>query len=333
MRILSDISSNGSPSDLGFCLWTTAVGITTDQLVGQSLDDDMIRAVTDTNIKAIQQRSLGAPLSDYVPLLAFVKRITQYIPSPFPSSFPPRLSSWLDYFSHVDSVESQAENLRRTEVNYCQLLSRELHQRLEQGDNTPSILGDLIRGLSEPLKFSEELVIMGSIAGTGVAIGTILMWLTGKLAMSPEIQDTAYDSLKAVYGDQFPDPLETDRVKYIQALVTEAGRFWPPFRLGIFFRETIKDSFVDGHIIPEGTLVIYNTFQINRDPQRYDFPDEFRPERWMGGNCGCVDPIKSELPKIAVPHLTHGAGRRICMGISSKYLCSSPKKISYSYHI
>lgn len=54
-----------------------------------------------------------------------------------------------------------------------------------------------------------------------MAAGTILTWLTGKLAMSPEMQDKAYNALKAVYGVHFPDPLDIDRVEYIKALGIE----------------------------------------------------------------------------------------------------------------
>lgn len=46
-----------------------------------------------------------------------------------------------------------------------------------------------------------------------MAAGTILTWLTGELAMSPEMQDKAYNALKAVYGVHFPDPLDIDRVE------------------------------------------------------------------------------------------------------------------------
>ena len=83
-----------------------------------------------------------------------------------------------------------------------------------------------------------------------------------------------------MYGNGVPDPLDTDCVEYIKALGLEAGCFWTTIRSG-FPHETVEDVVIDGFTIPKGTLVIYNSFQINRDPLRYDFPDEFVPERWM----------------------------------------------------
>lgn len=151
-----------------------------------------------------------------------------------------------------------------------------------------------------------------------MSAGTALTWMSGKLAASPDIQEKAYQAIKAVYGDAPPDPLDTDRVEYIKALGTEAGRYYTSVRLG-FPRETYDDALVDGVLYPKGTLVIYNSFQINRDPMRYDHPEEFIPERWMDGRYGHTEIF--DAPKIGVPHLTHGAGRRLCMGVPSQYKC------------
>ncbi|KAJ6557755.1 cytochrome P450 [Mycena capillaripes] len=146
-----------------------------------------------------------------------------------------------------------------------------------------------------------------------MSAGTTLTWLAPLLAAHPEMQEKAIRAIEEVYGDQTPDPLDLDRVEYIKALGLEAGRYYTSIRLG-FPRETHEDAVVDGVLIPKGTLVVYNSFQINRDPQRYDYPEEFIPERWMDGHYGRTD-IKQ--PKVGVPHLNHGAGRRACMGVPS----------------
>ncbi|KAJ6550649.1 cytochrome P450 [Mycena vulgaris] len=102
-----------------------------------------------------------------------------------------------------------------------------------------------------------------------------------------------------------PDPLDTDRVEYIKALGMKAGRYFMSIRLGSP-RETHEDVVVDGVFIPKGVL-------INRGPQRYDFTEEFVPERSMDGHYGRTD-VKQ--PKVGVPHLNHSAGRRVCMGVA-----------------
>lgn len=67
-------------------------------------------------------------------------------------------------------------------------------------------------------------------------------------------------------------------------------------------------------------LVIMNLFAGNRDPTAFDRPDEFLPERWLDGRKGRTDLLGEGGDKLGVPHLTYGAGRRVCPGIDSK-LC------------
>ena len=115
----------------------------------------------------------------------------------------------------------------------------------------------------------------------------------------------------SLIGNENPDPLDTDRVEYITALGLEAGRYFASTRLG-FPRETIEDVTIDGVLIPKGTIVAHNTYSVNRDPARYDYVDEFLPERWLDGHYGR---ISEKGARVGLPHLTNGAGRRYCLGV------------------
>ena len=64
-------------------------------------------------------------------------------------------------------ADAQAEQLRRTEVDYCGGLLRGLHQRLDNGNTTPSILGDLLR--YNQLSPKEELMFAMTLTGSGMA--------------------------------------------------------------------------------------------------------------------------------------------------------------------
>ena len=68
-------------------------------------------------------------------------------------------------------------------------------------------------------------------------------------------------------------------------------------------------------------LVIMNLFAGNRDPAAFDRPDEFLPERWLDGHKGRTDLLDEAGDKLGVPHLTYGAGRRVCPGIDGNF-CS-----------
>jgi phenylacetate 2-hydroxylase len=56
----------------------------------------------------------------------------------------------------------------------------------------------------------------------------------------------------------------------------------------------------------------------NCDPNSFDRPDEFLPERWLDGRKGRTDLPGEGGDKLGVPHLTYGAGRRVCPGIDSR---------------
>ena len=61
-----------------------------------------------------------------------------------------------------------------------------------------------------------------------------------------------------------------------------------------------------------------NLMAANRDPNAFDRPDEYLPERWLNGRKGRTDLVGEGGSKIGVTHLTYGAGRRVCPGIDSK---------------
>ncbi|KAJ7463472.1 putative cytochrome P450 phenylacetate 2-hydroxylase [Mycena galericulata] len=310
VNLLSETAKSGVAHDLGFHFWTTTIGITADMFFGRRFDEDMTRLVSDVNIKAFRQRSLVTPVHDYIPAVAVAERVALAVAFPFYFVLRPLgLSAWLD---SIYEVEAEAQEIRDAEISYCEALLKDLHERLDSGDPTPSQMGDIFRSIPDgTLTHNDELRLATTLTGSGMSGGTGLTWLTAFLAGRPEMQERAYRAIEEVYGGEAPDPLDTDRVEYIKCLGMEAGRYFASVRLG-FPRETYEDTTVDGVFIPKGVLVVYNSYQINRDPQRYDFPEEFIPERWMGKHYGRMD---VEQPKVGVPHLHHGAGRRVCMGI------------------
>lgn len=76
-----------------------------------------------------------------------------------------------------------------------------------------------------------------------------------------------------------------------------------------------QDDTYKGYFIPKDTVIIQNSYFILRNPDFFDSPDEFVPERYMDHPAG--------LKKDAVPgsynrsvSFAFGAGRRACPGDS-----------------
>ncbi|KAI9154662.1 3-hydroxyphenylacetate 6-hydroxylase [Paramyrothecium foliicola] len=309
VKLLSE--STVEPKDHGYTWWSTTVGLVTDSLVGFKHDDDFVKLICETEIGIFRLRALGFPFSDWVPLLSLSDVVIKSA-----TSILSRASSLLrlptpDFL--LNEREDKCNKLRSNQATYCCQQLAGLTERLKNGDQTPSQLGDMFRSLPEPLPYREQYLLMTTLAGSGMAIGSTLNWLMGYLASHPEYQDKAYDAINSVYNGAVPDPHDTDRVEYLKAIAIEAGRYWTPVRLG-FLRETDKDSQIDEFFLPKGTMVVYNSYQINRDSAAYDRPDQFIPERWMNGHQGRTDTI-DVVDKIGVPHMGHGAGRRLCLGV------------------
>ncbi|MEU4560308.1 cytochrome P450 [Actinoplanes sp. NPDC023936] len=77
--------------------------------------------------------------------------------------------------------------------------------------------------------------------------------------------------------------------EYTLAFVHEVRRFYPfaPFLGG----RAARDLFFQGEPIPSGTLVLLDVYGQNHDPDLWDDPYAFRPERFLGREIGDFDLI------------------------------------------
>ncbi|KAK6988945.1 cytochrome P450, partial [Favolaschia claudopus] len=68
----------------------------------------------------------------------------------------------------------------------------------------------------------------------------------------------------------------------------------------------MEDTVINGHFIPEGSVIIANLWNILNDPETYPKPDKFDPTRYLR-------PFPQRDPRT----VCFGFGRRVCPG---KYL-------------
>ncbi|TFK74834.1 cytochrome P450 [Pluteus cervinus] len=125
------------------------------------------------------------------------------------------------------------------------------------------------------------------------------------LASHPEVVRRARAEIHHVLGTgRLPSLSDRPLLPFLEAIYREVMRFYPILPLSVP-RAALHDDVVGGYFIPKGTVVWTNIWAMTHDPNVYEDPDEFRPERFLNpdGSLNNDDKV-----------LAFGFGRRICVG-------------------
>lgn len=116
-----------------------------------------------------------------------------------------------------------------------------------------------------------------------------------------------------VGNSRLPDWGDEDSLPYVRAVIKEVHRWAPIGSLGIPHATTKADVY-EGLTIPDGTIVFPNLTALSRDSDRYDKPDKFLPERFLGDDLDAsASALHPDYKKR--DHFHYGFGRRLCQGI------------------
>ena len=157
------------------------------------------------------------------------------------------------------------------------------------------------------------LVVDFFSAGTdSTAVAT--EWALAELINNPKVLEKAREEVYSVVGkDRLVDEVDTQNLPYIRAIVKETFRMHPP--LPVVKRKCTEECEINGYVIPEGALILFNVWQVGRDPKYWDRPSEFRPERFLEtgaeGEAGPLD-LRGQHFQL----LPFGSGRRMCPGVN-----------------
>lgn len=146
------------------------------------------------------------------------------------------------------------------------------------------------------------------------AMAVLMEWTLARLVLHRDVQAKAHRELDEVVGgnSQVVTESAAPSLPYLQALLKEALRMHPPGPLLSWRHRAISDTYVDGHLVPAGTTAMVNQWAISRDPEVWDAPLEFRPERFLPGGEGQDVSVLGADGRL-VPF---GSGRRSCPGKS-----------------
>ncbi|GLU14234.1 hypothetical protein SLE2022_308160 [Rubroshorea leprosula] len=144
------------------------------------------------------------------------------------------------------------------------------------------------------------------IAGGTESSAVTVEWAISELLKTPENFKKATEELDRVIGrNRLVEEKDIVNLPYINSIVKETMRLHPVAPM-LVPRLAQEDCKVAGYDIPKGTRALVNIWTIARDPNLWESPDEFRPERFIGKDID-VKGTDFEL-------LPFGAGRRMCPG-------------------
>ncbi|WVZ85225.1 hypothetical protein U9M48_032173 [Paspalum notatum var. saurae] len=155
--------------------------------------------------------------------------------------------------------------------------------------------------------------ILSDMFAAGSDAGYLLLEFTlAELMRHPD----AMARLKAEVRGGVPKGQEAIReedvagMPYLKAVIKETLRLHPPSPL-LLPHKSLEECSVDGYDVPGGATVFVNAWAIGRDPALWDAPDEFTPERFVGG--GRAEGV--DFRGMDFRFLPFGSGRRMCPGM------------------
>ncbi|KAK8938191.1 Premnaspirodiene oxygenase [Platanthera guangdongensis] len=163
--------------------------------------------------------------------------------------------------------------------------------------------------LEIPLKMLHiKAVILDMLVAATETTSSTLVWVMTELIRHPEIMNKVQLEIREAHrGRKTIEESDLDDFHYLKRVIKETLRLHPPLPLLLprTCSETVKLS---GFAVPGGSRVMVNAWAIGRDPEIWEDPNSFFPDRFeesstdfMGGNFS---------------YIPFGGGRRICPGMT-----------------
>ena len=121
-----------------------------------------------------------------------------------------------------------------------------------------------------------------------------------------QIQEKIQSEIDVVTGNRMPKLSDRPKLVYTEATMYETFRLAISSPVGLP-HSTQRNTTVGGYHVPKGTMVLVNLWSLHNDPDYWESPEKFRPERFIE-----VDgTLKNKGLKSWYPF---SAGKRSCLG-------------------
>ncbi|KAM7517241.1 hypothetical protein LguiA_006824 [Lonicera macranthoides] len=225
-----------------------------------------------------------------------------------------------DYFPSIGWVDKLTglwarleKNFKDMDLFYQELIDEHLDPMRPKSKQKDII--DILLQLRKEEQSSFEItfdhikaVVMNLLVGATDTSAVVLVWAMVCLMKEPlamkKVQEEVRKSVGRNKGTVNEDDLE--KLPYLKAVVKETMRLYPPAPL-LVPHENTESCVINGYEIGPKTLVFVNVWSIGRDPECWEKPEEFFPERFLNSTIDYKGQDFEFIP--------FGAGRRGCPGM------------------
>ena len=154
------------------------------------------------------------------------------------------------------------------------------------------------RGLTDEELRDELLTLL--IAGHETT-ATMAAWAVHHVIRAPRVQQRLVAELDAAFPDGVIRPEMVGKLDYLKAVINETLRLSPvAIAVG---RRLLRPATLGRYTFPTDTYLLAGIYLLHRSSEHWERPDEFEPERFLGGE---PSPYK---------FLPFGGGVRRCVGL------------------
>ncbi|CAN0922450.1 Cytochrome P450 81Q32 [Linum grandiflorum] len=244
------------------------------------------------------------------------KRFQEMIREVFELSGASNLADYLPVLSWFVDLKGMEKRMRSVLAKFDEFFQKLIDERrsfskakMENSTGKTMIDSFLRLQESDPDIYSDDIIkgqVMTMItAGTDTSSAT-MEWAMSLLLNNPDILNKARAELDHVVGNnRLIDECDYPKLPYLQSIISETLRLYPVAPL-LVAHNSSEDCSVGGYHIPKGTMLMVNAWAIHRDPNVWEDPTAFRPERH--GKQIVVEAAD------AYKLIPFGMGRRACPG-------------------
>ncbi|KAF7838246.1 cytochrome P450 71A1-like [Senna tora] len=220
---------------------------------------------------------------------------------------------WVDFLS--GKIRKFKDTFRALDGFFDHVLA-DHKKMMKRDDNDEKDFADILLQLQESdmLGFEHDqddlkALLMEMFLGGNDTSSTIMEWALTELMRNPSIMKKAQEEVRRVVGNKSKvEESDMNELKYLKLVIKETLRIHPPAPF-IIPRETISHTKLGGYDIPPKTMIFLNIWAIQRDPEIWERPEEFIPERFEKIS-------KIDFKGQNFEYLPFGSGKRMCPGMA-----------------